>query len=185
VRPLRMVVTVGSDHHPFDRLVGWVDRWMDDHHDKVDLVVQHGTARPPRHGRSIEFLQHEELMRLIADADVVVLQGGPMGIVEARRMGHKPVAVPRMRALGEVVDDHQMPFCRELARLGEIFVATREPTFRTALDVLLREPGAARPGASETTKHVDAAVRVFGDLTAALPARRPLLPRRLRGRALQ
>ncbi len=28
-----MMVTVGSDHHPFDRLVGWVDRWMDEHHE--------------------------------------------------------------------------------------------------------------------------------------------------------
>ena len=118
MRPLRMVVTVGSDHHPFDRLVGWVDRWMDEQHESVDLVVQHGTAGPPRHGRSIEFLQHKELMRLIADADVVVLQGGPMGIVEARRLGHKPLAVPRMRSLGEVVDDHQMPFCRSWPAWG-------------------------------------------------------------------
>jgi UDP-N-acetylglucosamine transferase subunit ALG13 len=185
VSALRLVVTVGSDHHPFDRLVGWVDRWMDERHERVELVVQHGTAAPPRHGRSEAFLEHGDLIKLVEDADVVVLQGGPMGIVEARRAGHKPVVVPRLRSLGEVVDDHQVPFCKELARLGDVFLATSEREFHAILDGLLGNPAPARPGPVESTQHVDAAVRVFGDLTAALPSRRPLLPRALWPRALR
>jgi len=41
-----VLVTVGTDHHPFDRLVGWIDRWAPP--GRVRLVVQYGTAVPPR-----------------------------------------------------------------------------------------------------------------------------------------
>ena len=38
-----ILVLVGTDHHPFDRLVRWADRWAGAHEARV--VIQHGTAR--------------------------------------------------------------------------------------------------------------------------------------------
>ena len=40
-RPL-VFVTVGSDHHRFDRLVSWVDAWAAGR--DVDCVIQYGTS---------------------------------------------------------------------------------------------------------------------------------------------
>ena len=33
-----VLVTVGTDHHRFDRLIGWIDAWADDHRDVEDLA---------------------------------------------------------------------------------------------------------------------------------------------------
>lgn len=43
-KPL-VVVTVGGDHHPFNRLMSWIETWLLDEGDRVRCVVQHGSAR--------------------------------------------------------------------------------------------------------------------------------------------
>ena len=49
-----LVVTVGTDHHPFDRLITWIDRYRSQLGSELDLrlVCQHGTAQPPQWRRS-------------------------------------------------------------------------------------------------------------------------------------
>jgi len=178
-----VVVSVGSDHHPFDRLIRWLDSWMDCRQPDVDLVVQYGTAARPRHGQAHDFMPHADLMALMSSAQVVVLQGGPMGILEARGVGRKPVVVPRLRALGEVVDDHQVPFCAEMAKAGEVFMAHTEAELQEVLDGLYQDPAEGLLTAPESS-HIEAAARRFGELVVTLPPRRPLLPRALVARIL-
>lgn len=46
-QPLLLMV-VGTDHHPFQRVVSWLDRWLaDGGASRVRCVLQYGTARPP------------------------------------------------------------------------------------------------------------------------------------------
>lgn len=49
-RPL-VFVTVGTDYHPFDRLVQWIDDWMIEGGGaaRARVFVQSGTSTPPRH----------------------------------------------------------------------------------------------------------------------------------------
>jgi UDP-N-acetylglucosamine transferase subunit ALG13 len=179
VRPLTILVTVGSDHHPFDRLVGWVDEWLEVHgSDPVTCVFQHGTAAPPRHGTRHAYLAHDELQRLLAQADVVVTQGGPMGIVESRRHGKKPIATPRLARLGEVVDDHQVTFCRQLASSGDLVIAEDAPALWAALDVALADPDAYLIESSGVDERVRRSVQNFSALVEMLPERHGLFPRR-------
>ena len=70
----RVVVSVGTDHHRFDRLIDWIDRWCDDHPD-VAVLVQRGTSRAPRTARSFEMLDYDTLTEAMASADAVVVQG--------------------------------------------------------------------------------------------------------------
>jgi hypothetical protein len=46
-----LLVTVGTDHHPFDRLVRWVDGWLASsprrHDSGLTCLMQTGTAAPP------------------------------------------------------------------------------------------------------------------------------------------
>ena len=38
-------MTVGTDHHPFDRLIGWTNDWLRAHPEQVPrFFVQSGTA---------------------------------------------------------------------------------------------------------------------------------------------
>lgn len=122
----RIFVTVGTDHHPFTRLIDWVDDWAAGSED-VELIVQHGAARPSRQGTNHELLGGAEMSAQYAAADLVVSQVGPGTIAEANRAGHRPIVVPRDPVLGEVVDDHQVAFGDFMADRGRcISVRTRE-----------------------------------------------------------
>jgi UDP-N-acetylglucosamine transferase subunit ALG13 len=156
-------VSVGTDHHPFDRLVGWVDAWLPD---GVKCVVQHGTSAPPRRAEGVAYLDHGELTGLLNDAAVVVSHGGPTTITESRRHGVRPIVVPRSPALGEHVDDHQERFCARMAAKGLISPASDEPAFRALLDRALADPAdfAVRADGGDVAKSVARFSKLIEDL---------------------
>jgi UDP-N-acetylglucosamine transferase subunit ALG13 len=70
----------------------------------------------------------------------VVSSGGPSTLLEARRLGHRPIVVPRWTSLGEHVDDHQRAFAGRLHDAGIAVRAETETEFRVALSVALDAP---------------------------------------------
>jgi UDP-N-acetylglucosamine transferase subunit ALG13 len=160
-------VSVGTDHHPFDRLVRWVDAWLPD---GVPCVVQHGASAPPRRADGVAYLDHGALTSLLDEAAVVVCHGGPTTITESRRHGRRPIVVPRSPELGEHVDDHQLRFCARMAAKGLISTAADEDAFRTLLDRALAAPDefAVVAGGGDVAE----SVARFGGLVAELLARR-------------
>ena len=75
-------VTVGTDHHPFDRLVGWADALAAEG-PALDVFVQRGTTDVDLDVASEQWIEPDELEQRMAQADVVVCHGGPSTIVEA------------------------------------------------------------------------------------------------------
>jgi len=143
-RPL-LLVTVGSDHHPFDRLIGWVDGWLADGGGQhVNCIMQYGTAAAPRHAVGERFIDHDLLQDLMRAATIIIMQGGPIGLLEARKQGSIPISVPRRPDLGEVVDNHQAAFCRQMAATGDTVVADDEVSLRRHLDEALASPMSVR-----------------------------------------
>jgi UDP-N-acetylglucosamine transferase subunit ALG13 len=135
-----VMVTVGGDHHPFDRLMRWVDNLMVDEGDRIRCVVQHGPASPPRTAECFDYLDHPQLLDLMNSARAVVSSGGPSTLLEARGLGHRPIVVPRWSSLGEHVDDHQRAFAARLHKAGVVVQAETESEFRTALHAALDSP---------------------------------------------
>jgi len=126
-RPLVLVV-VGTDHHPFDRVVGWADAWARTNPDSR-VVVQFGTSRPPQVAEGHQLLPVGELRELTAEASVVVCHGGPGTIMGVREAGIVPIVVPRRSDLGEHVDDHQVRFAARMSMAGTIHLARDEASF--------------------------------------------------------
>ncbi len=86
-RPL-VFVTVGTDHHPFDRLIQWVDTWLEQRGDgEVDCVIQSGTSARPTRTESTDYLDAEAMAGLMDKANVVVCHGGPGTIMLASSRG--------------------------------------------------------------------------------------------------
>jgi UDP-N-acetylglucosamine transferase subunit ALG13 len=174
---LRVVVTVGTDHHPFDRLIGWVNDWLAAHPGHAEtFFVQTGTSSVPPNCPAADYLDTQKLDDLLDEADVLVCHGGPASIADAWRRGLVPIAVPRLHRLGEHVDDHQLDFCAQVAELGHVRLA------RTAEDfaALLSAAGTGRRSipVSRPPADVDATVARFGALVDELvsrPRRRPSL----------
>lgn len=133
LRAYDIFVTVGTDHHPFDRLVRWVDEWLATEGRGVTCFMQTGTSRVPRHADWRPYLAYEEMVSLMASARVVVCHGGPGTVMLSLALGKKPIVVPRHRSLGEHVDDHQVKFCRRAADRGDLYLAEDEEAFRLVL----------------------------------------------------
>jgi UDP-N-acetylglucosamine transferase subunit ALG13 len=130
-----LLVTVGTNQHPFVRITDWVERWLaDGGSQQVRLILQHGaTPLPPRPDRFPE-LGYDDLQNALSSAAIVVTHGGPATIMEARAAGQLPIAVPRRPDLDEMVDGHQLRFARLLRAEGLAVVCETEPEFRAALD---------------------------------------------------
>jgi UDP-N-acetylglucosamine transferase subunit ALG13 len=112
-----IVVTVGTHEQPFDRLVQAVAGLGGDE----ELVVQYGTSEV-EHGRGtwVDYLSFDELADLAGEARVFVCHAGVGSIVLARRVGLRPVVVPRRHDLGEHVDNHQLSLATRLAVAGVV-----------------------------------------------------------------
>jgi UDP-N-acetylglucosamine transferase subunit ALG13 len=181
VSPIEVVVTVGTDHHRFDRLVGWIDRWASTHPD-CSVLVQHGTADPPAHGRGVAMLGYDELVSAMAQARVVVAQGGPATVMDARSVGRRPIVVPRLARFHEVVDDHQVTFGRWAAARDLVLLAEDEHELGRLLDAALDDDGLTRipPDRSAAGSTIDEFRRVVAPLLETAQRRRAA--RRIRRR---
>ena len=165
--PAEVLVSVGTDHHRFDRLVRWADAWVQ-RHPEVRVLVQHGASTPPAHADGQAFLASDDLRAALAGATVVVSHGGPATIMDARAAGHLPIVVPRDPALGEHVDGHQQRFSRWMAERGQVLLATDEVNLGRRIDAALADP--ATVAVDPSTGDVAASVARFTALVDALLA---------------
>jgi beta-1,4-N-acetylglucosaminyltransferase len=112
-----ILVAVGSSQFAFDRLL----RAVEDLPRSEPIVVQHGPSEIRPTGVScMDFAPLETFVRLIREARVVVTHAGVGSILLALANGKKPYIVPRLRAFGETVDDHQVESARRFARSGVV-----------------------------------------------------------------
>jgi UDP-N-acetylglucosamine transferase subunit ALG13 len=166
----RVVVTVGTDHHPFNRLIRWVNDWLDAHPERIPgFFVQSGPASVLPGCRGAQFLDVSQRDVLLDSADVIVCHGGPGCIADAWARGMIPIVVPRLPKLGEIVDEHQVDFCRKLAELHRVWVAQTPAEFAGLLE--LATHGDARFRSSVPAADVEAAVARFGELVEELVSR--------------
>lgn len=149
-RPL-VFVSVGTDHHRFDRLLEMIDHWRA-HRPQVDVLVQRGHT-PERPGLdAVDFMGPDELGAVLDRATAVVCHGGPSTIMEARERGHRPVVVARDPATDEHVDGHQLRFVERIAADGIVVAVQTQEAFEEAVDAAIaagppREPCPDRPEA--------------------------------------
>mgnify|MGYP005983823125 CR=1 FL=1 len=177
----RIVVSLGTDVHPFERLLAWAEAFAD-HHPEVSVLVQHGSSRAPiGRARGVVATDRDTLLSWYRAADVVITQGGPGSILDAREAGKIPLVVPRDPALGEHVDGHQQAFVPVMVGAGHAVLVSELGQLSPLVNERLAEP--RRFATAE--RHADASgpAAALGELVdAALgaPAARGQLRRRVR-----
>jgi exopolysaccharide biosynthesis glucuronosyltransferase PssE len=128
-------ITVGTDG-PFDRLVQVVDRWAGET-SQPDVFAQIGRSRfQPRHVKCVAFLEPGEFVRHVRSATTVVSHAGTGTILTALHHGKPVLVMPRLAALGERRNDHQLATARHLAKLGKVRVAFDDQELRSQLERL-------------------------------------------------
>jgi UDP-N-acetylglucosamine transferase subunit ALG13 len=179
---LAVLVAVGTDVHPFVRLMQWLQRWHAGRSDRPRMLVQYGHTPCPDLPCSVPFLNYPELQRAMARTTLVVTHGGPGTITETRRHGRIPIVVPRDPRFGEHIDDHQQLFARRLDSLGVIKLCLVEQDLTSMLDAGLADPGsfsltAGDDGQAARAQAVARVGQIVEELVAAR-GRRALWPRR-------
>ncbi len=137
----QVVVSVGTDHHRFDRLIGWMDEWRRANLG-VTVLIQRGTSARSEMGGCHELIPHADLLQRFAEATAVVSHGGPSTVMDARMSGRFPIVMARNPAYEEHVDDHQMRFADHLKKHGVADVVDTKQGLFDALDRAMTNPDA-------------------------------------------
>jgi len=117
-------VTVGTDQHPFDRLVREVDRLREKRIVNEDVFIQIGSSRyKPKFCEFMEYLLFDQMVEKINEARIVITHGGPGSIMPVVHHGKVPIVVSRQKKFGEAVDDHQISFAKKLEEKSQIIAA--------------------------------------------------------------
>lgn len=124
-------VTVGTSTQPFDRLLEGVASFADG---DEEVVVQYGaSAVRPAGAECVAFLGYDEQLEHMRRARAIVTHAGVGSIIAARLVGKRPFVVPRLRELGEAVDDHQLELARKLDQAGLVRLVAEPATLWSAL----------------------------------------------------
>lgn len=114
-------VTVGTHEQQFNRLVQCVDELKGQGDITEDVIIQTGYSDyVPRFCVYSEFFSHEDMIRNVETARIVITHGGPSSFIMPLQIGKVPVVVPRSRKFGEHVNNHQMEFVKRAAELQKI-----------------------------------------------------------------
>ncbi|MEO1134558.1 MAG: glycosyltransferase [Cyanobacteria bacterium J06639_1] len=104
-----ILVTVGTEQFPFDRLMEWIDVLLEMNVFREDVVVQYGSSTVrPRDAVCHRLLPEADFKAVVREARVVIAHCGEGSLLTLSEAGVPFVLVPRSAQFGEHVDDHQL-----------------------------------------------------------------------------
>lgn len=142
-----MFVTVGNHNDPFVRPLQWADDLVGRGVVEPPVLLQRGhTPFTAAHCDVVDFLPVERFWNIVRESRIIVTHGGNGSVVAALKSGRVPIVVPRERAYGEHLNDHQVRFAQALEAQGLVRVARAKDAFERHVVELPRgaEPPKAR-----------------------------------------
>ena len=124
-------VTIGTQL-PFDRLIRIIDELAPELNEEIIAqVYQCGFS--PKNIKTVDFLAPDEFNSLFDKARLIVSHAG-MGTILSALQRNKPIIVfPRIAALGEHRNEHQLATAKKFKDLGSVYVAMDEEELKTLL----------------------------------------------------
>lgn len=136
-------VTLGSQKFQFNRLLKEIDRLVEEQVITEPIIAQIGASTYlPRNYEYVKFMDRAEFAKTMTECSTVITHGGTGVIIDAVKKGKKVIAVPRLAAYKEHVDDHQLQLlhqfddlriicaCYDVEQLGSCYRQLDEIEFR-------------------------------------------------------
>jgi UDP-N-acetylglucosamine transferase subunit ALG13 len=128
-------VTVGTQL-AFDRMIEAVDGWAASA-GQHEVFAQIGPgAYTPRHIAYEDFISPAACRERMLAADAIVAHAGMGTILSALELGKPLLVMPRLAALGEHRNDHQLATAKRFAEMGRVAVAENAAELARKLDEL-------------------------------------------------
>lgn len=114
-------ITVGSQKFQFNRLLKELDILVEKKKITEEIFAQTGYSDyEPKNYKYKKFLDRDEFKEMMKKSDKIITHGGTGAIVEAIKKGKKVIAVPRLKELGEHIDNHQLQIIEEFKKMNFI-----------------------------------------------------------------
>lgn len=112
-----ILVTVGTEKYPFNRLMSWIRVLIARGFIQEEIVVQYGSCTYyPSEVSAYSLLAHDQFQELIQRSRLIISHCGE-GTILLLAASRKPyILVPRSQRFGEHVDDHQIELALALAQ---------------------------------------------------------------------
>ena len=124
-------VTIGTQA-PFDRFIRIIDE-VAPLIDEEIIAQVYKCNFTPQNIKTVDFLAPDEFNELFEKANTIVSHAG-MGTILSALQKHKPIIIfPRIAALGEHRNEHQLATARKFKELGTIYVAMDEQELKTLI----------------------------------------------------
>ena len=130
-------LTVGTYPLPFDRLIRAVDELVALGKVQDSVLAQIGhSGYEPRFMRSVRMMDKVDFDETMGASSAIISHAG-LGNISLALEYLKPIlVVPRLPAMGEVVNDHQLETARRFEALGHIIVSYSEDDIERKLELL-------------------------------------------------
>lgn len=130
-----MILVVTGTQLPFDRLIKMLDEIAPKLNEEIVAQVN-GSSYLPRHINTIDLLPPDEFDKLFKQARLIVAHAGIGTIISAMQYQKPIIIFPRIAALGEHRNEHQLATATKMKEAGWVYVATE----KEELESLLRSP---------------------------------------------
>lgn len=155
-------VTVGTQL-PFERLVQAMDAWAGNHPGEEIFMQTGETAYQPRHCAFKPYTRPDEWEDCFARAALVVSHAGMGTILKSLDQGKPLILMPRLAALGEHRNDHQVATAARFDGFPNIHIVKDALELVTALDNPPATVAPVDPGTSGNLTQLTSALRKFVD----------------------
>lgn len=126
-----LFVTTGTQA-PFDRFVKIIDEVAAEIDEEIIVQAQKDKYEP-KNVKMVGFLPPDEFNRLFCEARLIVAHAGMGTVVSAMQKGKPIIIFPRIAALGEHRNEHQLATAMKLNELGYVYVAYDKTQLRELL----------------------------------------------------
>lgn len=127
-----MILVVTGTQLPFDRLIRMLDEIAPQLDEEIVAQVN-GSNYLPHHVNTIDILPPDEFDRLFRSARLIVAHAGIGTIISAMQYQKPIIIFPRIAALGEHRNEHQLATANRMKEAGWVYVATDKDELRSLL----------------------------------------------------
>ncbi|MBO4991907.1 MAG: glycosyl transferase [Firmicutes bacterium] len=116
-------LTVGTQKFQFNRLLAAVDLLVEKRLIREPVIAQTGCSTyRPRNFEAVDFMEKENFEMAVRQCSLLITHGGVGTILSGLGAQKKIIVVPRRKAFGEHVDDHQMEIAERFEKMGYLRV---------------------------------------------------------------
>ncbi len=137
-----ILVTLGTQDKPFERLLKAIDKQIKKGNIKDKVIVQAGFTKYESDTMEIfDLIPMKKFDKLIDQADLIITHGGVGSILGAIRKNKRVIAIPRLSKYKEHTNDHQQQIVDEFVKKNYILTCKN----LNKLDQILEEAKGFKP----------------------------------------